>query len=224
MDEKEENLFIKRDLIRQSLSPLFGVLLVRHVHCDFITLIGKFLNNVWINPKTTIIKALIHPRFGEMIIVFISFFWVVSAYLSYIAFEEKQLAGFENKGDILIVLEEKKEVAASFLMTFILPLLIDDLSTPQNWISYIIILVIVCKVLYQSNMYYQSPVLAMIGYKSFTFKFKKDNCNDSDIDNGETYIGITKNKMIPNNASIVWKYISDDVYLVYEQKTETQNG
>lgn len=51
------------------------------------------------------------------------------------AFKGVQEARFESHGEMIIAVEEQKDAAASFLMTFILPLLIDELSSPQYGVS-----------------------------------------------------------------------------------------
>ncbi len=209
-----DNLHLKRGLITQSLSPVFVLLIIRHIHFDYLHLVDRCLSCVTASPIETIVKVLMHPRFGELLIVIGAFIWVVASTLSIPAFKAIQVAGFESYGERVIIIEEQKDASASFLMTFILPLLIDELSSPQYWFSYILVIVVVYAVLYQSNLYYQSPVLAFLDYKVFKFKvlnpanvFKED----------KEYIGITKNNLITEDAAIMWKHISDDVFLVYNE-------
>ena len=210
----QDNIYLKRGLITQSLSPVFLLLIIRHIHLDYTRLIVRFLFCVAIRPSETIIKALIHPRFGELLVVLVGAIWVIASLISIPAFKSTQDAGFESRGEMIIVIEEQKDAAASFLMTFILPLMIDELSSLQYWFSYMLVIVVVYAVLYQSNLYYQSPVLAFLGYK--VFKFKVKNPVDGFKENKE-YIGITKKYMITEEAAIMWKHIADDVYLVYNE-------
>lgn len=212
----KENLHLKRGLITQSLSPVFALLIIRHIHCDYPKLIQSFFNNFGSGPWDTMVKVLSHPRFGELLIVVIGLIWVVASLISIPAFKATQESRFESHGEQVIVVEEKKDAAASFLMTFILPLLIDELSSPQNWISYVLVIVMVYAVLHQSNLYYQSPVLALLGYKVFSFQVMNPY-QQAGLKENKTYIGITKKHIISEDAAIMWRHIANDVFLVYNE-------
>lgn len=209
-----DNLHLKRGLITQSLSPVFALLVIRHLHLDYPTLIKRFFESLFTSPGKAIVAAISHPRFGELLIVVVGVVWIISSLISITAFKGTQDGGFVSKGEMVIAVEEQKDAAASFLMTFILPLLIDELSSPQYWFSYILVIVVVYAVLYQSNLYYQSPVLALLGYEVFKFKVLNPA---GDLEEDGEYIGITKKNMITQEAAIMWKHISDDVFLVYNE-------
>lgn len=209
-----DNLQLKRGLIKQSLSPVFALLIIRHIHLDYPHLIRRFFICLFSSPVETIRIAFIHSRFGELLIVVVGAIWTISSLVSIPAFNATQNAGFESLGEMVIVVEEKRDAAASFLMTFILPLLIDELSSPQYWFSYILVIVVVYEVLYQSNLYYQSPVLALLRYKVFTFKILNPAIG---LEEDKEYIGITKKNMITEKAAIMRKHIADDVFLVYNE-------
>lgn len=210
----KDNLHLKSGLIRQSLCPVFALLVIRHFHLDYPRLIETFFIYLRSSPMETIKIAVIHPRFGELLIVVIGMVWIISSLISIPAFNATQDSGFESRGEMVIAVEEKRDAAASFLMTFILPLLIDELSSPQYWVSYVLVIVVVYAVLYQSNLYYQSPVLALLGYKVFTFKVLNPA---RELEENREYIGITKKNMITEEAAIMWKHIADDVFLVYNE-------
>lgn len=169
-------------------------------------------NSLWV----AIMKAVTHERFGELMICFFSIIWVVASLISIPAFDSLQDYGFESLGERVVVLDEKKDVVASFMMTFILPLLIDELSTPQYLLSYLFIIAVVYAALFHSNLYYQSPVLALLKYKVFTFRVVNPQ-DDSIMKANTDYIGITKHKSISEESAIMWKYIADDVFLIYNE-------
>ena len=212
----KDNLHLKRGLITQALSPVFVLLVIRHMHFNHIVLVSRFFNAVTFDIINTIYKTLKHPEFGDLLIVIIGIVWFTASILSVPAFGESQKSGFESHGEQVVAVEEKKDAAGSFLMTFILPLLIDELSSPQFWISYILVIVVVYAVLYQSNLYYQSPVLALLGYKVFVFEVKNP-CEQVGMKKNKRYIGLTKGKMISEGPAIIWKHIADDVFLVYNE-------
>lgn len=209
---------LKRGLITQSLSPVFVLLVIRHFHCEYFHLLCRFFTLLITQPCTAISTAWNHEMFGELIVSLIGVVWIFRSLLYIPAFAGTQSHGFHSHGEQIISVEEKRDAAASFLMTFILPLLIDELTTPQYWISYLLVIVVVYAVLYQSNLYYQSPVLAILKYH--VYEFKVLNPDETDIEGfkeEKSYIGITRGSGITDEAVIKWKKISDDVYLIYNE-------
>lgn len=213
----KENLHLKRGLIIQSLSPVFALLIIRHFHCDYFRLIPAFFADVFTAPAEIVMTALCHPRFGELLISVMGVIWILFSVFSIHAFEAVQDSDFNGNGEKISIVAEQKDAAASFLMTFILPLLIDELSSPQYWFSYILVILIVYAVLYQSNLYF--PVLALLGYK--VFKFKVLNSNKY-LKKEREYIGITKKKTFTEGSAIQWKLIADDVLLVYSERKKEE--
>ena len=186
------NLKLKRGLITQSLSPVFILLMIRHFHCEYINLICNFFDRLLKNPCTAITMVWNHEMLGELLIFLVGILWIILSLLYIPAFAGTQNHGFHSHGEQIISVEEKRDAAASFLMTFILPLLIDELATPQYWISYLLVIVVVYAVLYQSNLYYQSPVLAILKYH--VYEFKVLNPDETDIEGfkeEKSDIGIT---------------------------------
>lgn len=212
----KDNLHLKRGLIIQSLSPAFFLLLIRHIHPDFLRLMRQFFACISDAPAKTLMTAVLHPRFGEILIVVMGLAWILVSVLTVPGFQATQVSGFISEGEKVVVTKEKKDAAASFLMTFILPLLIDELASPQYWLSYIIVIAVVYAILYQSNLYYQSPILAFLGYKVFAFRVVNP-APSSGLKTDKEYIGITKNKVISEERAVMWKHIADDVFLVYNE-------
>lgn len=212
------NLKLKRGLITQSLSPVFVLLVIRHFHCEYTHLICRFFDYLLKDPCMAMTTAWCHEMLGELLIFFIGILWIIRSLLYIPAFAGTQNHGFHSHGEQTISVEEKRDAAASFLMTFILPLLIDELTTPQYWISYLLVIVVVYAVLYQSNLYYQSPVLAILKYHVNEFKvLNPDETDPEGFKNEKIYIGITRGNGLTDDAVIKWKKIADDVYLIYNE-------
>ena len=197
---------------------MFVLLVVRHFHCEYFSLIRRFFALLGKDPISTIAIAWHHELFGELIVSIIGFVWIICSLLYIPAFAGTQDHGFHSHGEQTIFVEEKRDAAASFLMTFILPLLIDELTTPQYWISYLLVIAVVYAVLYQSNLYYQSPVLAILKYHVYEFKVLNPEETDQEgFKNDKSYIGITRGCRITDEAVIKWQRIADDVYLIFNE-------
>lgn len=212
----KDNLSLKHGLIIQSLSPLFVLLIIRHVHCDFYLLIKRFLDVARVDFAGAIHKMLSHYEFGEMLIVAVGIIWVILTVIYFFAFKGTNRAGFDSHGECIVNIEERNGDAAYFLMTFILPLLIDDLSMPQYWLSYTIMIAIVYSVLFHSNLYYQSPILALLKYKVLLFEVSNPDIQFG-LSRDNKYVGITRESNISNGDAIIWKHIADNVFLIYKE-------
>ena len=212
------NTKLKCGLITQSLSPVFVLLVIRHFHSEYLHLSMRFFTRLLKEPCMAASTAWNHEMLGEMILFLLGIVWIIRSALYIPAFAGTQDHGFHSHGEQIVSVEEKRDAAASFLMTFILPLLIDELTTPQYWISYLMVIGVVFAVLYQSNLYYQSPVLAILKYHVYEFKVMNPVETDREgFKHDKTYIGITRGRGITDDAVIKWKKISDDVFLIYNE-------
>lgn len=94
-----------------------------------------------------------------------------------------------------------------------MPLLTDDVESVRGLIVFLAMLIMVVLLLTRSNTFYQNPVLSAMKYRTFSFKFLNPS---NDIAYPErTYIGITYKTSIAEEAVIKRKYISDGVFVVY---------
>ena len=62
-------------------------------------------------------------------------------------------------------------------------------------------------------MYYQNPILVILGYEIFKFTF--DYTDNSQLQ-GKEFIGVSK-EVLTNGTVIKWKYISDGVFIVFKE-------
>lgn len=109
--------------------------------------------------------------------------------------------------------DSPNDSGATFLVTYVLPLLTDDVSSIRGLIVFLVLLLMVIALLINSNTFYQNPVLSAMKYRTFTFKFVNPA---SDINHSNrVYIGITHGVPIVEDAVIKRKYISDGVFLIY---------
>ncbi len=119
--------------------------------------------------------------------------------------------GFEEDDDIEVK-SYTTDVGVGFFMTFVLPLLLDNLGELQDLLVFILMITLVIILMWRTNLYYQNPVLTILGYKTFSFEIN----NPEDIRlKGNQYIGITKK--FKGDGIIKYLYIADDVFLVYDK-------
>ena len=83
-----------------------------------------------------------------------------------------------------------------------------------------IFLVLMCmmiKLLMSSNLYYQNPVLALMGYRIFHFTFVETSDKDK---KGKTFIGMTgRHGEVDSHKPFTMKQrsLSDGVYLIFHK-------
>lgn len=211
-----ENLNLKRCLVLQSFAPLFLLLFIKHIdvslYCKLIHSFFEFLIN---NGIKSFSVAINHISFGSFIITIISSIWLLFTVAIALGFNGIQKAGFKSAGEQIIIEDSHNDSGATFLMTYVLPLLTDDVDSIRELIVFLMILIMVIFLLTQSNSFYQNPVLSALKYKTFSFKFL--NPSNDIVYPERTYIGITYKTSIAEEAVIKRKYISDGVFVIYNE-------
>lgn len=208
----KENSRLKYDLVAQSFAPVFLLPCIKHAHCYWIYW-EPFINGLKAEKFIAVSDVIHHPFIGDFFIFMISFIWIIWAILVYLGFVGTFRVNFDSRGERIIVLSDKRDSGATFLVSFVLPLLVDDVSTLRGFVAFIVLLILMILLLIRSNLFYQNPVLTILGYRVFEFKFvnpygdikKADGC----------YIGITKGKVITEEQNIKRKYIADDVFIIF---------
>jgi hypothetical protein len=209
-----ENLNLKRSFVIQSFAPLFLLLTIKHLDLElYFELIGKFIKIISKEGTEAFVIAIHHPSFGGFVISLIGLAWLVCAILIALGFNGMQNSGFKLAGEQIIIDEINNDNGATFLVTYVLPLLTDDVASLRGLTVFLTMLIMVIMLLSRSNTFYQNPVLAAMKYRTFSFKFMNP---DSDITNADkVYIGITRGSPISEEIVIKRKYISDGVFVIY---------
>ncbi len=207
----DENLKLKRSLILQSFAPLFFLLLVKNFKISLIELVLKFITGFIHGDMLVFIKVLKHSDFLILVVVGVCIIWLILSIIAYFQFSDFQSMGFEEDDDIEVK-SYTTDVGVGFFMTFVLPLLLDNLGELQDLLVFILMITLVIILMWRTNLYYQNPVLTILGYKTFSFEIN----NPEDIRlKGNQYIGITKK--FKGDGIIKYLYIADDVFLVYDK-------
>ena len=145
--------------------------------------------------------------------------WFVRGVIAIKQFRNVQNANY-IEGDKIKISGFSSDAGLIFFMTFIMPLVLDDIGKLRNFLVFIGLLLIVILLMCKTNLYYQNPVLTILGYKTFQFKFIDEN---STLQNGRDLIGITYGK-IDENRIIKYQLIADNVYLIYNKNLPIQTS
>lgn len=207
-----EDKKLKRYLVLQSFCPLFLLLFIRHA--GNATLIRQFFSGLLSGDWTVIGKAVTSSALGDVVITIIGVIWLFMTGFVAVGFKNLQAGNFSSYGETIILKKEKKDSGVIFLVTFILPLLVDDVSTPQYFIFFIVLLAMVIFLLIRSDLFYQNPILTVLKYRTYEFCFKNPYY---DVEEEKIYIGISKGEIPYGETTIRRRYIADDVFLIYKE-------
>ena len=205
-----EDIKLKRYLVLQSFCPLFVLVFIQHV--GNFNLVFRFFNDFFHGDLLVFEKAVISPALGDVIITIICMLWFLITAIVALGFRNLQTSNFASHGESIVIKKEKKDSGVTFLVTFILPLLVDDVSTMRDFIFFVTLLIMVIFLLIRSDLFYQNPVLVALGYKTYEFKFVMPY---KDVEENKTYIGLSKGSLPYDGAIIKRRYIADDVFLIY---------
>lgn len=209
-----ENLNLKRSLVIQSFAPLFLLLTIKHLDINlYWGLVCRFISTLAEKGIVAFSIALNCTSFGGFVVSLLGICWLALSSAIALGFNGIQKAGFNAVGERVIIEETYSDSGATFLVTYVLPLLTDDVSSLRGLIVFLTMLIMVIMLLTSSNTFYQNPVLAAMNYRTFSFRFQNP-ANDI-IHPNKIYIGITYGTPITEGAVIKRKYISDGVFVVY---------
>lgn len=209
-----ENLNLKRSLILQSFAPLFLLLTIKHLNIDLCwSLLCEFFSVLFSRGIVAFSMAFEHNSFGEFVISIMGICWLFLTIIVACGFNGMQKAGFKAAGEKIEIEEKQSDNGATFLVTYVLPLLTDDVGSFRGLVVFLTMLIMVIMLLISSNTFYQNPVLAAMKYRTFLFKFLNP---ESDIIHPDrVYVGITHGTVIDEGTVIKRKYISDGVFVIY---------
>ena len=206
------NIKLRNLLILQSFMPLMFLLLLKNFDFNLFNLVYKFFIRSWKHDFSTITVAITHEKFLLLIVVVGCLIWILKGILAMFQFRNVQNSNF-IEGDKILIKNYSSDAGLIFFTTFIVPLVLDDISNPSNFLVFIGLLMMIIALMCKTNLYYQNPVLTILGYKTFQFHFIEDN--DATEMNNEL-IGITYGK-IDESKIIKYQLVADDVYLIYNK-------
>lgn len=206
----KEDKKLKRFLVLQSFCPLFLLIFIQHVgHGDLVI---RFFGGLFHGDWSVIGRAWKSSFLGDVVITALCIAWFLITAIVALGFKNLQSSGYDHHGEMIIIGSEKKDSGVTFLVTFVLSLLVDDVSTLRSFIFFIVLLTMVIFLLMRSDLFYQNPVLVALKYKTYEFQFVTPY---QDVQENKTYIGLSKGGLPFDGDSIKRKYIADDVFLIY---------
>lgn len=212
LDNSGDNLQMKRMLIMQSFAPLFLILFVKYFNTKLFYLGIIFIKNIRKTPKETLIKMIVHPLCITLFLEVFCFLWVLCSTYSIRGFAASQRANFVSAGESLVEIEKISDSGVTFFMTYVLPMAMDDLDTLKGIIVFGILMIMLFLLMWKTNLYYQNPILTVLGYEVFSFKFETTQLTEY---REKECIGITRGT-VRNGQTVKRQKIADNVFLVYE--------
>lgn len=212
--DMKENKILKWLLIIQSFTPLFFLLLIKYFDHTLFGLVNKFFKLIFSgNVIDALLKAFCHEKFLQLLLIIVCTVLVIWGVWIYFYFGRVQTAGFTDRAEKISVGSDTTETSVAFFVSYIIPMLLDDITKLKGFICFTIIITMLILLMRNTNLYYQNPILAVIGYKTFEFQFTETN--DSSL-KGKDYIAITKGK-VDESKIIKRKYITDNVFVIYNK-------
>ena len=207
-----DNSAMKRALIMQSFAPLFLILLIKYFDIKLFGSCERFGKIILKNPILALSKAVSHSIFVTLLLEFFCLLWIIYSVYSIRSFAKSQWANFVSEGESLIDIEKISDSGVTFFMTYVLPMTMEDLDTWKGFFVFGILMIMLFALMWKTNLFYQNPVLTLLGYEVFSFKFETTQLTEY---SEKECIGITRG-IVGRGNSIKRQKISDNVFLIYE--------
>ena len=195
-------------LILQSFLPLFFLVIIRYCSEVRIKLVYNFVSEVFRGNFMIFETALNHSELYATSLLCFCFVLLIFGFLIYVFFKKIQSFGFQEEEKKIVVDADGTENSVAFFVTYITPLVLDDIDESKGFFSFINIVILLILLMRNTNLYYQNPCLTILGYRSFYFHF--------DGEDGMGNVAITRGDFDASKL-IKRKRISDNVYLVYNK-------
>lgn len=212
-EQNKEGRGMRWLLILQSFVPLFILLLIKYIDISYFCLMGKFISHFINSPFNTIKEASGHKDLCATILMILCIIEIVAGFLVYIFFEKIQRSSYIDKQEKVTVLEDTTGDGVVFFVSYILPLMMDDINQMKGFFSFTLVLVMIVSLMRNTNLYYQNPILTILGYRTFKFSFKNTPYT---ISTEQEFIAITKGRF-DSSKIVIRKKVADNVYIMYNK-------
>ena len=213
-DVDKVNYRMKRQLMIQSFLPLFILLFIKYFEFeiidDIVSAVAAFKETEWM----ILIHMWGHESFYNLLFLLSLLVMIADGAISIWQFRSLQKSAPYDTGEKVKIEEELTETSPTFFATFILPLLYDDLNTPRGMVIFIGIMGGLFVLMWRTDLYYQNPVLTILGYRIYKGEFINPICEENQ---NKKFVFITYSTF-DQSRIICRQYISGDVYLVMNKK------
>lgn len=191
---------MKIQLLMQSLSPLFLLTIIKNWRFSTENQ-GKILTGIEFIEKNSILLCMLTVCFA----------WIIISFVFYCKFKLFAKSG-KTGGYQVKSVKKDEETSLNFFITIILPLLVSDINEIQGALVFVLIIILICMLLYKTNLFFYNPVLSILGYHFYEFEFVENNLNTG------KYIGISINR-ISDEMVCKYKAITDKVFYIEGEKS-----
>lgn len=208
-----ENKKLKWKLIIQSFLPLSLLLIIKNIKPEILHSLIDFFRKLFRGEISVLLDLCKNPHKWIFLVIMISLLVAISGCIAIWQFKEVQFSGFTDAGEKVKIEEEITDSGITFFMTYVLSFMIDDIKFLNEFIAYIGIISLVIILMAKTNLYYQNPILSLLGYKLYKIKFINPSLNEC-ID--KQFIAVCRNEL-DEDKIVKWKYISDNICLMYNK-------
>ena len=215
---------IQESLISQTLSPiaLFTIVRVFTIHLPFSSYIQNLIAYFKNKPLSFELKRsniffdflIINEKsnFYLDIILLFCLAWIIKAIISFFSFSTKAKYGYDIKNVVIENIFIEEESNLNFFISFLLPLVANDLFTFNNFLFFLLTLVLLRQLLLRTKYFYITPMLSILKYNVFSFTYTEtpDPCIKGKM------IGITKQEIHKDSELICAKKIVNNIYYIYK--------
>lgn len=210
---QRENKKLKWKLIIQSFLPLAVLVIIKNARLEIWKSLINFFRRLFGGEIAVLWDLYRHPNTWSFLLILISMPVVISGCIAIWQFKIVQFSGFIDAGEKVKIEKEITDSGISFFMMFVLPLMMDDIESLNDFAVYIGIISLVIILMAKTNLYYQNPVLTLLGYKIYQIQFINPSlgeCAD------KQYVVVCRNEL-DERKIVKWKYISDNICLMYNK-------
>ncbi len=222
-NNEKKNLKLQKSLIRQALSPiaLFTFVKVFTIHFPFYLFIKNilaYIKKTDLSFKLTrtnlffdILKINEESDLYSDVILLFCFVWFIVSIVSYFSFSSKSKYGYDINNIKIENISIEEESNLNFFISFLLPLVANELFTLNNFCFFLLTLILLKQLLLRTKFFYVNPMLSILKYTVLHFTFDK---TDPKAVEGNM-IGITKQKISEVTTLVCAKKIVNNIYYIY---------
>lgn len=167
----ERDTKLKRQLMVTSFLPLFFLLAIKQVDPkNDLVLFKKFFCQYKSMGFEIIPKVFFHDSFWRMLTLLICLLWIILSVVFLLVFKDLQTNRFSG-GKRIENVEYEDDVSLNFFASFLMPLLM-DVSKWQEFLVFFGMLGMIFALMSKSNLFYQNPILMILGYRCFTYSYQ----------------------------------------------------